>query len=82
VENILGYVAGILTTLAFLPQAIKAFKTRSTKDMSLLMWLFFCAGVLCWLVYGLWLGAGPIIAANAVTLLLAGSVLVLKIIHG
>jgi MtN3 and saliva related transmembrane protein len=82
VENILGYVAGILTTLAFLPQAIKAFKTRSTKDMSLLMWLFFCAGVSCWLAYGLWLGAGPIIAANAVTLLLAGAVLVLKIIHG
>ena len=81
-HDLLGYVAAILTTAAFVPQAIKAFKTRSTKDMSLLMWLFFCAGVLCWLIYGLLLGAGPIIGANAVTLLLAGAVLVLKLIHG
>ena len=80
--NTLGYFAGILTTLAFLPQALKAFRTRSTKDMSLTMWLLLCTGVFCWLIYGILLGAGPIIVANAATLILAGSVLVLKLIHG
>ena len=80
--NFLGYIAGILTTLAFLPQALKTFRTKSTKDISLGMWLLLCAGVFCWLIYGIVLGAGPIIAANAVTLLLAGIVLLLKVIHG
>ena len=80
--DLLGYVAGVLTTIAFIPQAIKAFKTRSTKDMSLTMWLLLCVGVCCWLAYGILLGASPIIVANAVTLLLAGAVLLLKIIHG
>jgi MtN3 and saliva related transmembrane protein len=80
--NFLGYVAGVLTTLAFLPQAIRAFRTKSTKDMSLTMWLLLCGGVFCWLVYGVLLRAGPIIAANGVTLVLAGAVLVLKIRHG
>ena len=46
------------------------------------MWLLLCTGVFCWLVYGILLGAGPIIVANAVTLILAGSVLVLKLMHG
>jgi len=82
VANLLGYVAGILTTLAFLPQALKAFRTKSTKDMSLTMWLLLCTGVSCWLIYGILLGAGPIIVANAVTLILAGTVLLLKLIHG
>ena len=80
--NLLGYVAGALTTLAFLPQALKTFRTKSTKDISLAMWLLLCAGVACWLVYGILLSAGPIIAANAVTLLLAGIVLLLKVTHG
>jgi MtN3 and saliva related transmembrane protein len=82
VINFLGYIAGILTTLAFLPQALKTFRTKSTKDISLGMWLLLCAGVFCWLIYGIVLGAGPIIAANAVTLLLAGIVLLLKVTHG
>ena len=80
--DLVGYIAAVLTTLAFLPQAIKALKTRRTKDISLMMWLLLCAGVMCWLVYGILLGAGPVIAANSVTLLLAGAVLILKIIHG
>ena len=80
--NLLGYIAGILTTLAFLPQVLKTLRTKSTRDISLAMWLLLCAGVSCWLIYGLLLGAGPIIAANAVTLLLAGIVLLLKVTHG
>ncbi len=50
--------------------------------MSLTMWLLLCTGVSCWLIYGILLGAGPIIMANAVTLILAGTVLLLKLIHG
>lgn len=80
--DLIGYVAAALTTIAFLPQAIKAFRTRSTKDISLTMWLLLCAGVACWLVYGILLRAGPIIAANSVTLVLVSSVLWLKVNHG
>lgn len=80
--DVLGYLAGILTTFAFVPQAIKAFKTKSTKDMSLTMWLMMSTGVFCWLIYGLLLHAGPIILANGVTLGLAGTVLALKIRNG
>ena len=82
VINLLGYLAGTLTTLAFLPQALKAFRTKRTTDISLTMWLLLCTGVLCWLIYGVLLNAGPIIIANAVTLILAGTVLLLKLIHG
>ena len=80
--NLLGYIAGTLTTLAFLPQALKAFRTKRTKDISLAMWLLLCTGVSCWLVYGILLQAGPIIVANAVTLILAAAVLLLKLIYG
>ena len=77
-----GYIAAVLTTIAFLPQAIKAFRTRSTKDMSLTMWLLLFTGVGCWLTYGILLRAGPVIAANAITLVLVGAVLILKLRNG
>ena len=80
--NVLGFIAGVLTTLAFLPQVIKAFRSKRTQDISLTMWLMLCVGVSCWLVYGILLNALPIIVANAATLILAGAVLVLKIKHG
>ena len=80
--DLLGYVAGVLTTLAFLPQAIKAFRTKSTKDISLTMWLMLTTGIFCWLIYGIQLRAGPIIMANAVSFVLVAAVLVLKIRNG
>ena len=80
--DLLGYVAGVLTTVAFLPQAVKTLRTKSTKDISLAMWSLLCSGVFCWLIYGIAVGAGPVIAANAVTLLVATVILLLKIIHG
>jgi MtN3 and saliva related transmembrane protein len=80
--DLLGAVAGILTTVAFAPQAWTVWKTRSTRDISLSMYLVFTAGVGFWVAYGLVLGAWPIILANAVTLALAGTVLVLKLRHG
>ncbi len=78
-QDLLGYVAAVLTTAAFLPQVIKTFRTRSTKDISLLMWVLLFTGILCWLAYGWLLGSGPVIIANAVTLVLVAAVLALKL---
>ena len=79
VADMIGAVAGTLTTLSFLPQVIKTWRTRSTKDISLAMFLGFCLGVALWLVYGVLVLAWPVIIANAATLLLAGIILVLKL---
>ena len=64
----LGYVAGFLTTLAFLPQVIKAWRTQSTEDLSWIMLCFFGCGVSLWIVYGIMLEEPPIILFNAITL--------------
>ncbi|MCK9504588.1 MAG: SemiSWEET transporter [Porticoccaceae bacterium] len=75
----IGYVAACLTTLSFLPQAILTLRTRKTDEISFWMYLLFSLGVACWLGYGLVLHNGAIIAANAVTLLLALPILAIKI---
>ncbi|QIZ06686.1 SemiSWEET transporter [Priestia megaterium] len=74
-----GYVAAILTTLSFLPQAIKTIKEKNTEGISLVMYSLFTSGVLMWLLYGLFVNDIPIIVANAVTLILAVTILTLKI---
>lgn len=74
-----GAVAATLTTLAFLPQVVKTLKTRRTRDISTSMWSMFCAGVALWLAYGLMMGAWPLIAANLLTLILAGIILGVKL---
>lgn len=81
-ETALGLAAGLLTTVAFLPQVWQVWKSRSARDISLPMYLIFTLGVALWLVYGLMTAAVPVIAANAVTLLLAGAVLVMKLRFG
>ena len=75
----LGYIAGALTTFAFLPQLIKAIKTKSTKDISLLMFVVICTGISLWLIYAILIDSLPIILANMVTLIIAGAILVFKI---
>lgn len=79
--EIIGGVAGFLTTLAFLPQVIRTWKTRSTKDISLAMFITFCTGVFFWCIYGFLLKSLPIIITNVVTLLLSGIILFLKLKH-
>ena len=74
----LGYIAGILTTLAFVPQVLQIYKTKSVKDVSLSMFLIFTAGVSMWLVYGIKVHALPVIAANAITLILSLVILFFK----
>ena len=81
-ETMLGLSAAFCTTVAYLPQALRAFQTRSTKDISLGMFMLMVLGVALWLTYGILRADLPLIAANAITLLLAGSILVLKLRHG
>lgn len=76
---IFGYVAAILTTLSFLPQALKTIKEKNTEGISLVMYSLFTSGVLMWLVYGLFVKDIPIIVANAITFVLAVTILTLKI---
>jgi MtN3 and saliva related transmembrane protein len=80
--TILGLAAGACTTLAFLPQVIKTWRSRQTGDLSLIMFLVFCVGVVLWLAYGLLVGDLPLIVANAVTLVLGGTILFFKLRHG
>jgi MtN3 and saliva related transmembrane protein len=77
--TVLGAVAGLLTTVSFVPQVLKTWRTRSTADISLGMFSAFTAGVALWLVYGILIEEIPIIVANAVTLALAGTILILKL---
>jgi MtN3 and saliva related transmembrane protein len=78
----IGFLAASLTTIAFVPQVRKVWRTRSAKDVSLGMYSLFTLGVAMWLVYGLLIHAWPIIVANAITLILAGAVLVMKLKFG
>jgi MtN3 and saliva related transmembrane protein len=80
--DLIGAVAGTLSTIAFIPQVWRIWRTRSTHDLSLTMYLIFASGVALWFVYGLMLGAVPIIVCNGLTLLLAGTVLAMKIKFG
>lgn len=78
-NDLIGYIAASLTTLSFLPQALHTFRTRDVSGISLGMYSMFTVGVALWLVYGLLLGAWPIVVANAVTLALALAILVMKL---
>ena len=75
----IGTVAAFCTTAAFVPQLIRVWKRKSARDISLWMFLLFNLGLVCWLVYGVGIGSPPVIAANAVTLVLALTILALKL---
>ena len=62
-----GYLAGTLTTLSFVPQVLRTWKLRETKDFSLAMLLLFAAGMLLWTAYGIGIASLPVIAANVIT---------------
>jgi MtN3 and saliva related transmembrane protein len=82
IATIIGYIAGTLTTVAYLAQVLRTLKHKSTKDISLGMYLMLCTGIAMWLVYGIFIHSWPVIIANAITLALSGSVLVMKIRFG
>ncbi len=77
--TIIGFAAGTLTTLSFVPQVVKTFRTKSCADLSYGMLLAFAAGITLWTIYGIALREPPIIAANAVTLALIVTILVMKV---
>jgi MtN3 and saliva related transmembrane protein len=79
-QDTIGYGAAVLTTGSFLPQALLTLRTRDVSGISLGMYGSFTLGVALWLVYGLSLGKWPIVVANAVTLALAATILVTKIV--
>jgi len=78
IDNI-GFLAASLTTAAFVPQLVRVIRLRTARDISLPTFLMFSLGVFLWLVYGLFTGSRPIIASNAVTLVLSVSILILKL---
>ena len=74
-----GYIAAILTTLAFLPQLIKTLQTKKAEDVSLITLMMFLTGVLSWIIYGYKISSTPILIANIVTFILNVLILSLKI---
>ena len=75
----IGYIAAVLTTGSFLPQAWHTFQTKDVSGISLTMYAAFTLGVMLWLAYGLLLGAWPMIVANVITLTLALAILTMKL---
>ena len=78
----LGYAAAILTSIAFVPQAIKTIRSRDTSGISLGMYVIFTIGIGFWFAYGVALGSWPMILANITTFALAATILLLKLRHG
>ena len=80
--DIVGYAAGFLVTASLLPQFLKSLRTKSTKDLSLWRWIMGVIGIFLWLTYGILLNSLPIIIVNSITILMACSILYLKIKYG
>lgn len=79
--DLVGFIAGALTTAAFVPQVAKSWRTRDLSGVSLRMYSLFTLGVALWLAYGIAVSSWPVIVCNAITLVLAGLVLALKLRH-
>lgn len=79
--DLIGYLAAILTTSAFIPQAWMTWKRKRAEGVSLGMYLILISGVLLWLLYGIMLSVWPIILANIVTLILAVFILVMRLVY-
>jgi MtN3 and saliva related transmembrane protein len=79
ISEIIGLMAGSLTTISFLPQVIKTWKSKSAKDLSLVMFSLFCLGIVLWLIYGLLIHSLPVILSNAFTLILSSMILFFKL---
>ena len=77
--DLIGTLAAVLTTISFLPQALHTFRTKDVRGISLGMYSAFTLGVALWLIYGLLLGAWPVVIANVITLGLASAILVMKL---
>lgn len=81
-DTFIGYAAAFCTTAAYFPQALKVFKTKQTRDISLGMYILMTTGLFGWLAYGIMISSQPIIIANIVTLILDLYILTIKIFQG
>ena len=79
--DLFGFLAALLTTIAFLPQLYKTWKTKSADDVSLIMLILFIIGLFCWIIYGLKINSVPILVANIITFIFNFSILILKITY-
>jgi MtN3 and saliva related transmembrane protein len=82
ITTVIGLVAAFCTTVAFVPQVVRTWKSRSTEDISLGMFGFYSTGIFAWLVYGLMIGDVPLIASNGVTFVLSLIMLGFKLRYG
>jgi len=76
--EVLGLIAATLTTISFMPQVYKTWKTKSTEGLSLTMYLILFIGVVLWLIYGIHLKSLPVILANGKTSLLTFFLIIMK----
>ncbi|MFH1421423.1 MAG: SemiSWEET transporter [Planctomycetota bacterium] len=81
IENIIGMIGCVLTPVSFVPQVVKAIKTKSMGDISLGMYSILTTGIVAWLIYGIILNLFPVILANTVALILTLTILILKLIY-
>lgn len=81
-DLVLGLLAGTLTTISFLPQVIKAFKTKHTRDLSFPTFLLLVLGIVLWIIYGILIRQIPIVLSNAAAFILVLSILIMKIKYG
>jgi len=79
--TVIGYMAAVLGTICWVPQLLKTWISRETKDLSLWANVLMLANLSLWLVYGIMLGAWPIIVANLISILLVGSIITAKLIY-
>ncbi len=77
--DIMGYIAGILVVISLLPQTIKSWRTKSTKDLSLWRYIIYCIGLMLWIGYAIIIGNGPVAVMNSIGLFFSLSILYLKI---
>lgn len=80
--DLLGYVAGILVVISLLPQTIKSWRTKSTRDISLWRYIIYVVGLILWITYASIIKNGPVGLMNGVGLILASTILYLKVKHG
>ena len=79
--DVFGFLAALLTTIAFLPQLYKTWQTKSADDVSIVMLILFITGLICWIIYGLKINSIPILVANLITLIFNLSILILKVTY-
>ena len=79
--DLFGFLAALLTTIAFFPQLYKTWQTKKADDVSILMLILFITGLIFWIIYGLKIQSIPILVANVVTFIFNFSILILKLTY-